>query len=78
MLDVSRGPVRDALLMLEGEGLVRVFRHRGAVVVELSLDDLGEVYSLRSAIESIAIPPSPSGVHEQSDLDMLDQGHHRP
>jgi DNA-binding GntR family transcriptional regulator len=54
-LDVSRGPVRDAFLMLEREGLVRLSRHRGATVVELSAEDLGEVYSMRSAIESLAV-----------------------
>jgi DNA-binding GntR family transcriptional regulator len=54
-LEVSRGPVRDALLILQREGLVRVSRHRGATVVELSFEDLGEVYSLRSAIESLAV-----------------------
>jgi DNA-binding GntR family transcriptional regulator len=55
MLDTSRGPVRDAFLILEREGLVRLSRHRGATVVELSMDDLGEVYSMRSAIEGLAI-----------------------
>lgn len=54
-LDVSRGPVRDAFLMLEREGLVSLSRHRGATVVELSLEDLGEVYSLRSATEALAV-----------------------
>jgi DNA-binding GntR family transcriptional regulator len=54
-LDVSRGPVRDAFLVLEREGLVSLSRHRGATVVELSLEDLGEVYSLRSSIESLAV-----------------------
>jgi len=54
-LDVSRGPVRDAFLILEREGLVRLSRHRGATVVELLLEDLGEVYSLRSALESLAV-----------------------
>jgi DNA-binding GntR family transcriptional regulator len=54
-LDVSRGPVRDAFLILEREGLVRLSRHRGATVVEFRLEDLGEVYSLRSALESLAV-----------------------
>jgi DNA-binding GntR family transcriptional regulator len=54
-LDVSRGPVRDAFLILEREGLVRLSRHRGATVVEFLLEDLGEVYSLRSALESLAV-----------------------
>jgi DNA-binding GntR family transcriptional regulator len=54
-LDVSRGPVRDAFLILEREGLVTLSRHRGATVVQLSVEDFGEVYSLRSVIEELAI-----------------------
>lgn len=54
-LDVSRGPVRDAFLILEREGLVTLSRHRGATVVQLSVDDFGEVYSLRTVIEELAV-----------------------
>jgi DNA-binding GntR family transcriptional regulator len=53
-LDVSRGPIRSALLQLEREGLVIRRRNRGAVVASLSRDDLEEVYSLRLAIEPVA------------------------
>src|SRR5215212_5618908 len=55
MLDVSRGPVREALVQLEREGLVIVRRHRGATVARLSRADLEEVYSLRLAIERLAM-----------------------
>ena len=50
-LNVSRGPIRDALLQLEREGLVVRRRNRGAMVARLSRTDLDEVYSLRIAIE---------------------------
>ena len=52
-LDVSRGPIRDALLQLEREGLVVRRRNRGAVVAHLSRADLDEVFSLRLAIEPV-------------------------
>jgi DNA-binding GntR family transcriptional regulator len=52
-LDVSRGPIRDALLQLEREGLVVRRRNRGAVVASLSHADLDEVFSLRLAIEPV-------------------------
>jgi len=55
MLDVSRGPVRVALVQLEREGLVLVRRHRGATVARLSRSDLDEVYSLRLALEVLAV-----------------------
>jgi DNA-binding GntR family transcriptional regulator len=55
MLDVSRGPVREALVQLEREGLVIVRRHRGATVARLSRTDLEDVYSLRLALERLAV-----------------------
>src|SRR6476619_1157600 len=55
MLDISRGPVREALIRLEREGLVQVRRHRGAIVAQLSRTDVEEVYSLRLAIERLAV-----------------------
>src|SRR5437764_11130394 len=51
---VSRGPVRDALRQLEVEGLVET-RKRGVFVRGLSDDDLRELYSLRGALEGLAI-----------------------
>jgi DNA-binding GntR family transcriptional regulator len=54
-LEVSRGPVRDAFVLLEREGLVQSSRHRGVSVVELTRNDLQEIYTLRSALEPLAI-----------------------
>lgn len=51
---VSRGPVRDALTRLEAEGLVES-RRRGCYVRGLSTDDIDELYSLREAIEMMAL-----------------------
>ena len=54
MLQVSRGPIRDAFSALERDGLVVLSRHHGATVVELSREDLEEVYSLRIVLETLA------------------------
>ncbi|MFC0628986.1 GntR family transcriptional regulator [Kribbella deserti] len=54
-LEVSRGPVREALLRLEGEGLVRSAWHRGATVTALSAEDIAELDSLRDALEQLAV-----------------------
>lgn len=52
--DVSRGPVRDALRQLEGQGLVES-RRRGYFVVGLSEGDIDDLYELRESIELLAI-----------------------
>lgn len=54
-LGVSRGPVREALLRLEREGLVRIEWHRGATVTTLSPADIAELHSLRGALEELAV-----------------------
>ena len=52
--DVSRGPVRDAFAILASQGLI-VARRQGVVVKGLSNDDVEELYSLRMAIEDLAL-----------------------
>jgi DNA-binding GntR family transcriptional regulator len=54
-LQVSRGPVREALQKLEREGLVHTEWHRGTTVTALSLDDVAELDSLRAALEVLAV-----------------------
>ena len=50
----SRGPVRLALVQLEHEGLVQREPGRGATVVEMTIDDVDEVCSIRIALETLA------------------------
>ena len=53
-LGVSRAPARDALLQLEREGLV-VRRSNGRYVIELSTQDITELYQVRLVLERLAI-----------------------
>lgn len=50
--DVSRIPVREALLALESEGLVEFYPHRGAFTTELSMAKIRELFDLRVLLES--------------------------
>ena len=50
---VSLSPVREALLGLEGEGLVEIRQHRGAVVPLMDAALLGDLYDLRAALQSL-------------------------
>jgi DNA-binding GntR family transcriptional regulator len=51
---VSRIPVRDALQILVGEGLVQPVSNATAVVTGLSIAELQELYELREAVEPLA------------------------
>ncbi|CEJ15540.1 putative HTH-type transcriptional regulator YdfH [bacterium YEK0313] len=51
-LGVSRIPVREALKHLEVEGLVKIVSHSGAVVAELSLDEIRQTFELRAVVET--------------------------
>jgi DNA-binding GntR family transcriptional regulator len=53
-LGISRTPVREALLMLQSEGLVELIPKRGASVRAYAEDDLDEVYQLRALLEGYA------------------------
>lgn len=52
---LSRGPIRDALVELQHTGLVELRARKGSFVATLTTADVGEVYSLRSALEALAV-----------------------
>src|SRR4051812_2483721 len=54
-LGFSRAPVRDALRLLERDGLVRLVPNRGGIVPELRAVDILEVYALRASLGTLAL-----------------------
>jgi DNA-binding GntR family transcriptional regulator len=50
-LKVSRTPVREALLKLVDQGMVRFERNRGARILQTTIHDLEEIFSLRLLLE---------------------------
>jgi DNA-binding GntR family transcriptional regulator len=53
-LGVSRMPVREALRRLSAEGFVELISHRGAVVAELSPEEIIEIYEMRAVLQGLA------------------------
>ncbi|WP_423185867.1 GntR family transcriptional regulator [Alishewanella sp. d11] len=51
-LNVSRIPVREALLQLEAEGLVEFEAHKGATATQLSVEQIQELFELRALLET--------------------------
>ena len=51
-LNVSRIPVREALLQLEAEGLVNFEAHKGATASEVSSKQVDEIFELRALLEA--------------------------
>src|SRR5262245_16150532 len=54
-LGFSRAPVRDALRLLERDGLVTLVPNRGALVPALHAVDVLEVYALRASLGTLAL-----------------------
>lgn len=53
-LDVSRNPVREALRVLEVEGIVEINPRKGARVALLSTDEIQEIIELRAELEGMS------------------------
>jgi DNA-binding GntR family transcriptional regulator len=53
-LGTSRTPLREAIRRLQTEGLVDSTPHRGAVVADLSVEELIELYHIRAVLEGLA------------------------
>ena len=54
-LGVSRISVREAIRRLAQDGLVEIVPSKGSFVVNLTAEDVKEIYQLRSALETIAL-----------------------
>ena len=52
---VSRMPIREAIRVLEAEGLVISRPNRGSVVAPLDPEDAEEIFDVRTALESLAL-----------------------
>jgi DNA-binding GntR family transcriptional regulator len=67
---VSRTPVREALLQLEGEGLVSLVPNRGAIVRALGLRDIEDAFQLRALVEGFAAGKAAGNLSDQQIADL--------
>ena len=52
---ISRSPIRQALRLLEQDGLVDIIPKKGARVIGFTVDDIEEIYDIRKSLEILAI-----------------------
>jgi DNA-binding GntR family transcriptional regulator len=82
-LGVSRGPVRNALIELEGEGLVRTGSNGRSLVAGFRQDDLRDLLAVRFELESLAITWGIERDHDSAPIKdalqaMVDEGASTP
>ncbi len=69
---VSRTPVREALLRLEAEGLIRLYPKKGALVLPVSSQEIADVVETRMLVEQHAVrkvvPASPTLIARLEEL----------
>ncbi|WP_299727003.1 GntR family transcriptional regulator [uncultured Endozoicomonas sp.] len=68
---IGRGPLREAILRLEGMGLVVREPHVGARVVRLSRQELAEIFTMREALEGVAAREAAKNI---TDAELIDLG----
>ncbi|MGW2836954.1 GntR family transcriptional regulator [Streptomyces sp. NPDC001493] len=69
---VSRTPVREALLRLEVEGLIKLYPKKGALVLAVSAQEIADVIETRLLVEEFAarkaVPASPQLIGRLEEL----------
>ena len=70
-LGLSRTPVREALLVLEGQGLVDVRPRKGARIRPVSPNDMAEIYDVLTELESLAARRAAEAGHDAAALEQL-------
>jgi DNA-binding GntR family transcriptional regulator len=67
---ISEMPVREALRMLQRDGLVRMESHRGATIVDLSWEHAAAIVSMRMHLEILAVREA-AGRHSPEEIEAI-------
>ena len=63
-LGLSRAPVREALHVLAGQGLVELLPDKGAVMRELTLEDLIQIYEVMGSVAKVGVVAAARRIEE--------------
>lgn len=67
---ISRTPVREALHLLQQEGLVEIIPGRGTFVKEISLEEVLEILQIRVVLEPLAVKLATNRINEEILIEM--------
>lgn len=67
-LNMSRTPVREAVLALEAQGLLEMRPRKGVRILSLSPDDMREIYEILTVLESVAAQNAAKAGYDDSEL----------
>ena len=73
LLEMSRTPVREAVLTLEGQGLLEMRPRKGVRILPLSPGDMAEIYDVLTQLESHAAERAAAAGYDEADLANLAQ-----
>ncbi len=65
LVGVSRTPVREALILLESEGLIESVTNKGSFVRTFTVNDVNAIFTMRTALENFAADLSIAQMTEQ-------------
>lgn len=74
-LGVSRTPVREAIHMLEKEGLAVTVPRKGAQVAKMTEKDLQDVLEIRDALDNLAVASACANIDEEEFVQLRDTMH---
>lgn len=71
LLDMSRTPVREATLVLSGQGLLEVRPRKGVRILPLSAEDMSEIYEILTELEGLAAERAAAAGYAEAELAVL-------
>ncbi|WP_136440497.1 GntR family transcriptional regulator [Pacificoceanicola onchidii] len=71
LLNMSRTPVREAVLTLEGQGLLELRPRKGVRILPVSPEDMAEIYDVLTELESLAAQRAAEAGYDADALRLL-------
>ncbi len=57
-IEISRGPIREALSKIEKEGFVTIIPNRGTMVSNITVLEIKDIFKIRKLLEPVAVKDS--------------------